>query len=211
MAHKSLMAIIFVLCFAVYALPADSADNAHRLFLSGSEESQVVIEVFSDFQCPACGYFFKNVTTQVLENYKDRVGVAYYEFPLRTHKHARPASRYVTAVGRLGDQKKLVAVCDAIFANQDKLEENGGLEASVFAVLSPEDLLKVKTMIVDDLDSIDRDIESGMLEGIERKIRGTPAIFLKSTGKLDEFIMPQDGREWYKLLSMRLDALLKKQ
>jgi len=35
----------------------------------GSKSAPVVVEIFSDFQCPACKQLFLNTTQKVMENY----------------------------------------------------------------------------------------------------------------------------------------------
>jgi protein-disulfide isomerase len=209
MPRKLLTAIFLVLCLAAYAPPAGSADGASGLILSGSADSPVKLEVFSDFECPACSYFFFNAVQPVLKNYKDRVSVVYYEFPLNMHPYARPASRYISATARLGDQKKLLMLFETLFAEQDKWALDGNLEASVSKALSPEDLQKVKSIMETEGESIERGIDRDVQLGADRKITGTPTIFLNYAGKQERVVMPPNIRDMYTLLSWRLNGLLK--
>jgi len=208
---RRLLAVIFlVFCHAAFVSPVGYAAGADGLFLSGSAELPVRIEVFSDFQCPACGYFFLNTVQQILKNYKDRVSLVYYEFPLEQHRYSRRASHYVTAVAGLGDQQKLSAVFEALFADRDKWAEDGNLDASVSRVMSPEDFEKVKSIMETDRARIEQEIEASIREGIKREISGTPAMFFYHAGTLEKVVLPRNVRDWYTLLSWRLNGLLRR-
>jgi len=208
MPRRLLTAIIFVLCLAAYAPPAGAADGESGLILSGSAASSVRLEIFSDFECPGCRSFFLNTIQPILRNYKDRVCVVYYEFPLDMHLYARSASRYVSAAARLGDRQKLLKLFETLFTDQDKWAQNGELEVSVAKALSPEDLNKVKNIMETDRDGIERDIDRDIQEGMDRKINATPTIFLVNAGKQERVVMPPNVKDMYTLLSWRLNGLL---
>jgi len=207
---RGLLTVIFLaLCFAVSAPPAGSADGADGLILSGSAESPVKLEVFSDFECPACGNFFFNTIQPVLKNYKDRVCVVYYEFPLSMHPYARPAARYVSAAARLRDQKKLLTLFETLFADQGKWAKDGNLEASVSKALSPEDMQKVKDIMEKEGGSIEQDIDRDVKTGMDRNIAGTPTIFINHAGRREKVVVPPNVRDTYTFLSWKLNGLLK--
>ena len=209
MPRRLLTAIFFVLIFATYSPSADSADGAPGLILSGSTDSPVKLEVFSDFECPACGYHFFNTIQPVLKNYKDKVCIIYYEFPLPMHPYARPAAHYVLATARLGDQKKLLTLFETLFADQNEWAEDGNLEASVSKVLSPEDLEKVKNIMETDRESLEQEINRDHQLGISREISGTPTFFLTYGGKQEKVVLSSNIKDMYTLLSWRLNGLLK--
>ena len=208
MSRRSLTAIFFVLCFTAYAPPGGSADGASGLILSGSADSPVKLEIFSDFECPACRGFFINSIQPILKNYKDSVCVVYYEFPLGMHQYARQASLYVSAAGRLGDRKKLLSLFEALFADQDKWALDGSLEATVSRALSLEDLQKVKSIMEKERDGIEKDINRDIQVGMDRSVNATPTIFLVHAGKQEKVVMPPNVKDMFTLLSWRLNGLL---
>ena len=211
MPRRLLTAFFFILCLAAYAPPAGSADGESGLILGGSAESPVKIEVFSDFECPACSNLFFNTIQPILKNYKDRVSVVYYEFPLDMHPYARPASRYVLAAARLADQKKLLAVFEMLFANQNSWAQDGNPEAFVSGALSLEDFQKVTSILEANGESIEKDIDRDIQVGTSRKINATPTIFINHAGKQEKAVMPPNIKDMYTLLSWRLNGLLGQQ
>ena len=211
MSRRLITVFFLVLCIAASA-PADGfAAGADGLILGGSDESPVKLEVFSDFECPFCSYLFFNAIQPVLKNYKDRVCVIYYEFPLNMHQYARPASRYVSAAARLGDQKKVLMLFDTLFAEQDEWARNGNLEASVSKALSPDDFKKVQEIMETERESIEQDIDRSVQLGLKREITGTPTLFLTHAGKQERVVMPSNIKDMYLLLSWRLNGLLGQQ
>ena len=209
MPRKLPAAIFIVLCLATFTPPASAAEGSSGLFLGGSIDSPVKIEVFSDFECPACSYHFFNTIQPVLKNYKDRVAVVYYEFPLSGHRYARPASRYVSAAARLGDQGKLLKLFETLFADQDKWAVDGNLEASVSRALSPEDFQKVKSIMETESESIEQGIDRDVKLGVSRNIPGTPTIFINNAGKQEMVSLPNVNI--YSLLTWRLNGILRQQ
>jgi len=211
MPRRPLTVVLFVLCLAAYAPPAGFSADADGLILGGSAESPVKLEVFSDFECPACRYLFFNTIQPVLKNYKDRVSVIYYEFPLNMHPYARPASRYVSAAARLGDQKKILALFETLFADQDEWAQDGNLDTSVSKALSPEDFKKVKDIMEAERESIEQGIDRDIKRGTSREITGTPTLFLTYAGKQERVVLPPNIKDMYTLLSWRLNGLLGQQ
>ena len=209
MTRKLLTAIFLLLCLAAYAPPVVSADGTAGLILGGSDKSPVKLEVFSDFECPACAHFFLNAITNVIEDFKGSVCVIYYEFPLPMHKYGRPAALYATAAARLGDQQKLLTVFKTLFADQDKWAKDGRLEASVSKALSSEDLQKLKSIMETESVSIEREVDKDIKVGTDKGINQTPTILLTHAGKQERVTIPSNVRDMYMLLSGRLNGLLK--
>lgn len=155
-------------------------DNA-GLVLGGTADAPVVIEVFSDFQCPACRQLYMSTIRPTLREYssKGEVGVIYQEFPLAMHKYAREAARYAEAAYRL-DRAKWLPVVDSIFENAPSWSQDGDFDAALARVLSAEDFLKVKRMAQQpDIEaSIERQIALGQI----RQVKATPTMFVRYAG-----------------------------
>jgi protein-disulfide isomerase len=178
---KSIM--LLAVCLTAWSVPVQSIEPSTGLILGGSLKSPIKVEVFSDFQCPACRELYLYTIKQVLQDYssKDKVCILYHEFPLQipAHAYARQAARYAEAAARLG-QQKLLAVFTALFTDQAQWGQDGNLEASIAKVLSPEDLQKLKTIMQDT--SINATIESEIQLGNRKEIKSTPTMFISYSG-----------------------------
>jgi protein-disulfide isomerase len=86
----------------------------------GSSDRQIVMLVFSDFQCPFCATANKSLKEFMAKN-KDKVTLVYKHFPLtQIHPEALPAARAAWAANKQG---KFWEYHDTLFANQAKLNE----------------------------------------------------------------------------------------
>ncbi|HTZ31297.1 MAG TPA: thioredoxin domain-containing protein [Methylomirabilota bacterium] len=112
----------------------------------GSKNAPVVMEIFSDFQCPACKQLFTQTTQRVMDNYvnANKVYLVHRDFPLPMHAYSRIAASYSRAAAHIG---RCEVVEQALFQNQEKWEMNGDVKGTVAAVLSPADMKKVQALV----------------------------------------------------------------
>src|SRR3981189_2283898 len=70
----------------------------------GSKNAPIVMEVFSDFQCPACKTLFNTTNRQVMDNYVStgKVYLIHRDFPLPMHAHSQVAAQYSRAAAHVG-------------------------------------------------------------------------------------------------------------
>jgi protein-disulfide isomerase len=106
----------------VYAIPV-VADAP----VSGGKRAKVVIQEFSDFQCPFCSRVLPT-TKQVHEEYGDKVQIIWRNFPLPFHDKAQKAAEAAREVFEQAGSEKFWAYHDILFANQQ--------------AITPEDLIK---------------------------------------------------------------------
>jgi protein-disulfide isomerase len=108
-----------------------SLDGMH---LRGSARAAVALIVFSDFQCPFCRSFARNVLPEIARRYVPggRVMIAFSDFPLVSIHPA--ALRRAVIAECAGRQGRFWEVHDALFARQTEpfVETNAvqGLDAS---------------------------------------------------------------------------------
>ncbi len=173
-------AVIFLMVFL--GTQAPGADQTCDNCLGGGPDAPIKIEVFSDFQCPACRSLYMETMKQVLRDYctTDKVCVIYHEFPLAMHSHAREAARYATAARKLGRQQWL-AVVDSLYSDQPLWSQNGMVQVSVARALSPSDFQALLKLLQDP--SINQTIDRDIALGQERKVQSTPTMFVTSLGK----------------------------
>lgn len=173
--------------------------------LGGRLDAPIRIEVFSDFQCPACRTFYVSTIRQVLKDYcaRDKVCVVYHEFPLAMHPYAREAARYSVAAQRLG-RAQWAAVVDALYENQERWSLDGKIDAAIMGAVSPEDFSKIKRMLGEPSieDAIARDIALGQ----QRQVKSTPTWFAMSPLTKEQRV---EGPVDYRVLKPWVDANIK--
>jgi len=158
----------------------------------GPATAAVVIEEFSDFQCPFCA---RSVATlqQVLRNYPKEVRLVFRHFPVaESHPQAMLAHMAAEAAGQQG---RFWEMHDLLFANIRRVSRPDlvgyakqlGLEVGAF-----EAGLKDRTLF--------NRIDTDYMEGLDRQVRATPTFFIN--GRKVEGAIP------YALFKKEIDAAL---
>jgi protein-disulfide isomerase len=112
----------------------------------GSKNAPVTMEIFSDFQCPACKQLFTTTNQRVMENYVDtgKIYLVHRDFPLPMHAYSRVAASYSRAACHIG---KCEQVEQVLFQNQEQWEASGDVKGTVASVLSPAEMKKVQALV----------------------------------------------------------------
>jgi protein-disulfide isomerase len=191
------LALSFPLLAVVAATDTDPGKSM------GSPGAPIRIEVFSDFECPACKGLHEQVLPLLMSDYviSGKVYLVNREFPLPMHKYSREAAGYAVAAARVG---KYQQVSDALFKSQAIWAENGKVWDTVSPVLSATEAKKVQALAKD----------PGVLSEIEREaglaktevINQTPTMIVTRGSNR----YPLAGAVNYNLLRSLLDGLLKK-
>ncbi len=160
---------------ALFCLAA--APEADKGKILGSPTAPVRIDVYSDFECPACRTFHEEMLPLIVRDYviPGKVVVVSHEFPLNIaeHKYSREAADYATAAARLDIYQP---VADALFSRQPEWMNSGKVWEAVASVLTPEQQKRVQALAKDPsvLAEVSRDVEAGNRE----PVRSTPTIIL---------------------------------
>jgi protein-disulfide isomerase len=172
--------------------------------VGGIPSAPIKIEVFSDYQCPACRNFYLNTMRNVLTEYADvgKACVVYREFPLQMHAHARVAARYGHAAKSLG-VRQWAQVTDALFLAQDEWAKSGDVESAVAKGLSPEDMAAVRKQLQNPA-LLDAAIDSDVNLGLQRDVNSTPTFFVTAHGKTEKVASAIQ----YPIFKRYLDSLL---
>jgi len=150
-------------------------------FGSSRAGARVRIDVFSDYECPACRTFYLQTVRNVLETYgrDNRVEIVYHDFPLQMHRYAREAARYALAGRRLGaDQWK--ALTDALYFRQAEWSSTGRIDMVASEALSPRDYARLREFLNDP--SIDEALEKELALGRALQVNSTPTFFIAANG-----------------------------
>ena len=173
--------------------------DPHKAF--GSKNAPITMEVFSDFQCPACKTLFLTTNRQLMDNYVStgKVYLIHRDFPLPMHAYSRVAARYARAAAEIG---KVEPAEKALFENQEKWEQSGDVDGTVAAVLSSADMTKVRALVkggtLEPL--IDKDVQLGQMY----RVNQTPTTVFHSKGQT----YPYSSAMSYEILHQFLDQLL---
>jgi protein-disulfide isomerase len=167
----------------------------------GSKTAPIIMEVFSDFQCPACKNLYLTTNRQLMDNYVStgKVYLIHRDFPLQMHAHSRVAAQYARAAAQLG---KTEVVEQALFQNQEKWEQTGDIDSIVAAVVSPAELQKIRAAVKEK--NVDPAIEKDLALGRGYNVNQTPTTVFHAKGQTYPFA----GNIPYATLSQFLDQLL---
>jgi len=173
--------------------------DPHKAF--GSKNAPVAMEVFSDFQCPACKTLFTTTNRRLMDDYvsSGKVYLVHRDFPLPMHAYSRVAARYARAAALLG---KGEAVEQTLFQNQEKWEQNGDVDGTVAAVLSAAEMAKVRALVKGG--TLDAAIDKDYALGQSYRVNQTPTTIFHSKGQT----YPFSGVMTYDILKQFLDQLL---
>ena len=173
--------------------------DSHVAF--GSKNAPVVMEVFSDFQCPACKSLYMSTNRALLDNYvtTGKVYLIHRDFPLPMHAHSRVAAQYARAAAHIG---KFEPVEQVLFENQEKWEQTGDVDGTVAAVLTPSEMNRVRALVKSG--SIDTLIQKDVTLGNTDRVSQTPTTIFHAKGQT----FPYAGGMTYDILRNFLDQLI---
>jgi protein-disulfide isomerase len=172
-----LFASALLLAALVISAPAAQTKSTRA---TGPVTAAVRIDLFSDFQCPACKALHEQTIKRVKEEFamKGKLRLVHHDFPLPQHKYARQAAILAAAADRLG---KYDDVADALFRQQESWSQSGNVDAVVDGVLTPEERKKLREIAKDPaiLAGIERDVQLGT----RMMVSSTPTMIVTHDGK----------------------------
>lgn len=168
---------------------------------AGQPKAPVMIEVYSDFQCPSCKVLYEGAIRPLLADYvaKGKVYLIHRDFPLAMHQFAGPAARYGVAAAKIGKYEEVAA---AMFRDQAVWSTNGRVEISVASALSPEEFKKVQALAASP--EVAAEIQKDQGAGVAAGLKSTPSMIV--THKLKQY--PVTGSVSYEVLKRFIDQLL---
>jgi protein-disulfide isomerase len=170
----------------------------------GSPTAPIKLEIFSDYQCPACRELYLTTTRQLIDNYvsSGKVYLVHRDFPLTMHTYSRVAAHWLNAAAAAGDFQ---AAENALYSKQDQWGTTGNVEQTLAAALSAADMAKVRAVEAAQKTQLDAAVQNDLNMGNSRNVSGTPSIFVVHHGQT---IPLPSGPVPYPLLKQYLDSLL---
>jgi len=194
----------FVILVALLSLAAAAGSSQEPAVgkAFGVPGAPAVIEVFSDFQCPACKTLHDQVLPSLMQEYvaKGKVYLVYRDFPLSQHAFSQRAAAYASAAARIGKYKP---VADVLFGKQSSWSVDGKVDETACSVLSPIEATKVRALVKDPsiAAGIQRDIQAGQKAALQQ----TPTMMI--TYRMKQYPVSSTN---YDLVRRFLDDLLAK-
>ena len=185
--------------------PASMTTDAGGVKALGSKSAPITMEVFEDFQCPACRNFYESSLKMVIDNYVNtgKVYLIHRDFPLDIHPYSHQAAQLANAAARLGQFETMER---ALFDNQEKWSANGKIDEAIASNVPAPQLKKIRDYESAHMDDIKSSIERDHAMGVQRNVNQTPTIYVTSHGKTEA--LPGGGVA-YSLLKQYLDYLLR--
>ena len=171
----------------------------------GNPNAPITMEVFGDFQCPACRAFFESTTKQVIDDYviPGKVYLVHRDFPLDMHPYARQAARLANAAANFGQFEQIER---ALYDHQDEWSAKGNIADVIKASFPPAEFNKFLAFANQHMDEINASIEHDRTLGTQRNVNQTPTVYITAHGKTEA--LPGGGVD-YKLLKSYFDYLLR--
>jgi len=159
---------------------AAPAATAPPTFLKaiGNPSAPITMEVFGDFQCPACRGFFETTVKQVIDDYviSGKVYLIHRDFPLDMHPYARQAARLANAATEFG---KFEAIERALYDHQDEWSTKGNIDEVIAASFPPAEFKKFQAYESQHMSEINASIEREHAMGAQRNVNQTPTVYIR--------------------------------
>lgn len=167
----------------------------------GPVTAAVRIDLFSDFECPACKALHEQTVKRVKEDFarQGKIRLVHHDFPLPQHKQARRAATLAAAADKLG---KFDVVADALFRQQETWSKAGNVDDVVDSVLTPDERKRIDELAKDP--AIAANIERDIQLGNRMQVNSTPTMVITHNGKPS----PVVGVVTYQVFSRYLNSLL---
>ncbi len=173
-----IVAVMVALALIVLVgVPAAATDRAQAIGNAlGDDTAPVTLEVYSDFQCPACGQFHRTTVREIEEKYvkngKVRIIFNHYAFVGEESTRASEASECAN------DQGKFWEYVDTVFNNQagENLGAFSDANLEKFAQQLGLDMDQYRTCM-QERPHLSK-IQSSTQNGTQRGINSTPTVFI---------------------------------
>jgi protein-disulfide isomerase len=202
---RSLLLLIPSLALLAQApLHKVSATAVNNYKETGSPNAPLTMELYTDYQCPSCRYFYLEVLPSVMSQYVStgKVRLIHRDFPLPIpqHVYSKLAARFANAAGQRGYYE---AVALQIFKTQAEWEQNGNVDAEVAKVVPPGEMQKIRELVKSD-PRLDDSMNADLALGNQDHINETPSMTIVVHGKRQKI----SGPVQFNILKAYLDKLL---
>ncbi len=166
--------------------------------ISGPEDAPIVIEEFSDYQCPSCRASAPIIAAAVAE-FPTQVKFVYKDFPIASHSNARSAASAALCAAQ---QNQFKEFHDSLFESQQVWASPSVNADEHFTNIAVEHGLDIEDW---NLCRNSRDarqaVQANVDEGFERGVTGTPTFYFNS----EKIETPASVFAWINLIQSELE------
>jgi len=187
--------------FFVALLATTLTSEAAQVKSRGTPGAPVQLDVYSDYQCPACKALYERTLVPLMTDYVDKgkVYLIHHEFPLAMHPHAMEAACYAVAASRVG---KYEQAGDVLFRTQESWAASGNVDQTVCSILTPMEAKKVRALAKDP--AVIADVQQDIQAGRSANVSSTPTLILTHRSK--QYRLP--GGASYEIMRRFIDQLI---
>jgi protein-disulfide isomerase len=144
-------------------------------WVKGNRDAKIVLIEYSDFQCPACGFYFP-LFKKLEEEFGENIAIVYRHFPLSSiHPNAKAAAYVAEAAGKQG---KFWEMHDMLFSNQNKWSDKRNVD-EIFVGYAQSLNLNIDQFKKDfSSKEIRQKIENSYQNALRLGLDSTPSFFL---------------------------------
>ncbi len=195
-----LVGSVLIIWGLIFIAQGESYDLAIVDPAIGPNEAPILIEEFSDFECPACGANAP-ILKEALQEYPTQVKFVYKDFPLSSiHPQAREAAAGVLCAAQQG---KFQEFHDGVFAEQSTWSgETGDITPYLATLVDEQGIDKAEWETCIASRQAKKAVDADFSEGRSRGVNSTPTFFLN--GELVQ--TPQSVFQWIQLINTELEA-----
>jgi protein-disulfide isomerase len=174
----------------------------------GDPNAPVKIEVFEDFQCPACRNYSSDAEVQIITEMKDLIesGKVFYQyrhFPFIDDRSAtRESDKAANASMCAAEQGKFWEMKTTIFANWDGENQGSFTDRRLIAMAETVDLDMAQFNSCFDNEKYQTEIDDDYDAGRKMGVTGTPTVFVNGEILTPGFVPS------YEEIKSKVDAIL---
>jgi protein-disulfide isomerase len=168
------------------AAPAVSKEGVATYKVAGSASAPMTIELYTDYECPACRNFFLTTLPELTKDFvaTGKARLVHRDFRISSHKYTKIATRYANAAGQIG---KFDIVTQQLFQTQPDWAQNGNVDGVISKVLSPAEMEKVRELVKNDTHLDDSVVRDEAMATSEDHLNETPTMVIVIKGKRESF------------------------
>ena len=174
----------------------------------GDPNAPIKIEVFIDFQCPACRDFTNSTEAQIFTDMKDLIetGKVYYHvkmFPFIDQNAATKESHQAANAAMCADEQGFFwEMHNALFANWQSENAGAFSDRRLKAIAQSINLDMNKWQPCFDANTYRGEIDKDYAEGVSKGVNGTPSVFINGEIQTPGYIPSIDQ------IKTKVDSLL---